>query len=465
MSRHAKIVCTLGPAVDSREKVEALMAAGMNVARINCSHGDWVTRAKWVSWIRQACGSVAPVAILVDLQGPKFRIGELRGGVLELRAGETVTVGRDRGCAISIPRPEIVAAMAPGGRLLLGDGNVELKIVSQAGDCFEARAVSGGSVKSRQGVTLVGKSFDVPVLTQQDVKDVVEAAKLGVDFVALSYVRSAADLVELRRLLDKHDPEIRMCAKVETRDAVREIGEIAKVTDLVMVARGDLGLQMDIEDVPMAQKKVVAVCATLGRPVIVATQMLESMLNSPRPTRAEASDVANAILDGADAVMLSGETAAGQYPIEAAKTMARLVEKAEGHFDHEARLSRNQLQVESTEAVAHAAVSLAGALRAKAVVTTTTSGLTPRLVSKFRPKMPILCAAWNERVRAQMAAVWGVEAILVDKPASTDDGVERAIQAFMKCRRLKVGDTVVITAGTPPGTAGGTNLVLVRTVG
>lgn len=468
MKRRTKIVCTIGPAVASKERLRDLIEAGMNVARLNCSHGDWESRAQWFSWIRELSPKIAPVAILADLQGPKFRIGELTSGHLDLVAGQQILVGQEATSDLPVPSDEIFAAMRTGDRVLLGDGNVEIKLGKQQGSRFEARVVSGGLVKSRQGVTLVGKAFDTPCLTEKDLQDLYEATRLGVDMIALSYVRRAGDMRELRRLVDKYDPEVKLCAKIETREAVKEIDEIIKVSDLIMVARGDMGLQMDLEDVPFTQKRIIERCGRAGKPVITATQMLESMIGSPRPTRAEATDVANAILDGTDAVMLSGETAAGQYPIEAAKTMSRIAEKAEGYFSYEDRAEHLALHatatLESTEAVAKAAANLATSLKAKAIVTTSTSGLTPRMVSKFRPKPPILCMTWNPRTYRQLAVIWGVEALLLDKMATTEATIQAAIDAFLDQKRIKVDDLIVVTAGVPPGVAGNTNMILVETV-
>lgn len=467
MKRRTKIVCTLGPAVATRERIADLIRAGMNVARINCSHGDWETRRKWVNWLRDLSPNVGPIAILADLQGPKFRIGEFPNGNVELKPGQALTIGQDPESDIAVPGDEIFEAMDPGSRLLLGDGDVEIKLGAMVGKRFSAKAISGGLVKSRQGVTLVGRSFQTACLTEKDLEDVYEACRCGVDYIALSYVRKASDLRELRRLVDKYDTSIKLCAKIETKEAIHELDEIMKVSDLIMVARGDLGLQMDIEDVPIAQKKIIVKCALAGKPVITATQMLESMVHSPRPTRAESTDVANAILDGTDAVMLSGETAAGEYPIHAVKTMARIAEKAESLFDHRHRLEiltgRNHT-LDCTEAVALAANNLATSLRVKAVLTTTASGHTPRMVSKFRPKAPILCVAWDDRTYRQMAVVWGVESIRLDAPGTTDEIVHNAIDAFMRFKRLKIGDQVVVTAGIPPGTPGHTNLILVQEV-
>lgn len=466
MKRRTKIVCTLGPSVNSNPQIKTMVANGMNVARFNTSHGDWATRRQWAEWITELQPAVCPIAILVDLQGPKFRIGAVPNDKIELAAGESVTVARDGACTISIDSEEVWSKMACGDRILLGDGDVEIKLGDAKEGGFNAKAVSGGLVRSRQGVTLVGKAFDVPALTDQDKEDVFEAMKVGADFIALSYVRRAADMRELRRLVDKYDPTVKIVAKIETKEGLKNIDEIIKVSDVVMVARGDLGLQMDLKDVPAAQKKIIAKCNAAGVPVITATQMLESMLHTPRPTRAEASDVANAILDGTDAVMLSGETATGQYPIEALKTMGGIAESTEPLIDHRSRMTRSDLMAadQETDSVAHAAVSIADTLKAKAIVTSSTSGATPRLVSRYRPQVPVLCACWDAKVQRQLAVVWGVEAAFVHPPVNTDDAVHTAIDGFLSTKRIKVGDKVVVTAGVPPGVPGKTNMLLVQDV-
>jgi len=467
MKRRTKIVCTMGPAVDSREAVQGLIEAGMNVARINCSHGDWEQRRRWIAWIRELSPAASPVAILVDLQGPKFRIGNLPQP-LDLQTGSMVTVGKVD-AVIPVEQDEILNAMEPNARLLLGDGEIELKLGPEIGDNrFEARVTCGGTLKGRKGVTLVGKVFDVPALTEKDVADVHEAAKLGADFIALSYVKSASDVRELRRLVDKLDPRIALCAKIEMRQGIKDLENILKVVDLVMVARGDMGLQMDIEDVPLMQKQIIDECTYAGKPVITATQMLESMISLPRPTRAEATDVANAVLDGTDALMLSGETAAGQYPFDCVRTMARIAEAAESQFDRH-KIERDfeeraRSGVSHTDAIAHAVSELSLLIKPRAIVTTTTSGQTPRLVSKFRPKAPILCATWDERTHRQLAVIYGVESILVPLPTSTDDVIQNAIDTFFRRKRLKLGDLVIITAGVPAGTPGHTNLILTQVV-
>ncbi len=440
----------------------------MDMARLNCSHGDWEAKAGWIEWLRE---HAPQVAVLADLQGPKFRIGDMGEG-LELEPESTVTVG-EGGAQIPIDQPEILAAMEPGTDLLLGDGEIELRIVAAAGkNRFEARVVNGGLLKSRKGVTLVGKVFDTPSLTGKDIEDVKEAVERGVDFIALSYVKNAADLRELRRVVDRMPggPGIRLCAKIETAAAVDDLANILKVADLIMVARGDLGLQMAMESVPLMQKAIIEACTWAGVPVITATQMLESMIENPRPTRAEATDIANAVLDGTDALMLSGETAAGKHPIECVRTMARIALAAETRFDRlridaawRARVKDGS--VDHTDAIAHAVGSLASQLAPSAIVTTTTSGLTPRRVSKFRPDVPILCGTYDDRTRRQLGIVWGVEALTMPLNDSTDETVQGAIDAFLRIGRLQCGDLVIVTAGVPAGHAGNTNLIMTQVVG
>lgn len=479
MKRRTKIVCTLGPAVDSRQAIKDLIAAGMNVARINCSHGGWEQREQWIRWVRELSPEVSPIAVLVDLSGPKTRIGPLAEPVAVtpgqrvtllppgVANGDLVSASTEDGATLCVPDPQLYRAMEPGDRLLFGDGDVQARLIEKTDEGITGKVLSGGLIKSKTGITLSGKSFGVKAITSKDEEDLARAAALGADIVALSYVRSPADVQALKHLVAKHDKEIRVCAKIETKEALREIDEIVKVSDVVMVARGDLGLQLDLEEVPVAQKRVIRKCNQAGVPVITATQMLESMMNLARPTRAEATDVANAILDGTDAVMLSGETAAGKFPIEACRIMNRIADHAEEMLDHHLKLddirySRNQLQV--TEAVAHSAVRLSEQLAVKAIVTTTTSGTSPRMVSKFRPRAPILCVCWRERTQRAMAVVWGVEAALGEPKENMDEVARHVFDLFIRCKRLKVNDPVVLASGFPTGTAGNTNLVIVESV-
>lgn len=468
MRRRTKIVCTLGPAVASRESIKKLIDAGMNVARINCSHGDWPTRRQWIDWVRELSPEIAPVGILVDLQGPKFRIGELNGGEISLVAGETVTLGPGKSVQIPVKQAEMVAALSPGSRVLLGDGEIELKIGKAQGEDFEAKVVFGGLLKSRKGMTLVGKVFECPALTEVDKRDAIEACKIGVDFLALSYVHRGSDLDELRALVSQHQNDVRLCAKIETGQALKNLDDILQKADMAMIARGDLGLQIDFEEIPIAQKRIIRRCNELGKPAITATQMLESMIHAPRPTRAEVTDVANAILDGTDAVMLSAETATGEYSIESVLTMARIAHETEPLYDHQSvmqkAIARHSKGMPSTEAIAFSVVSLADHTAPAAIVTTTTSGQTACLVSKFRPPTPVLCATWKPRTLTQMSVVWGVEAILTSRPDSTDENVRHAVEAFVRHKRIKSGETVLVTAGVPAGTPGNTNLILSHVV-
>lgn len=465
MKRKTKIVCTLGPATDSREAIARLIDAGMNVARLNCSHGDWTSKRRWFEWIREIETPSNPIAILADLSGPKFRLGSIPGRGREFAEGQVVRLGP--GGDLPVEDQTILSALTNGDRVLFGDGSVEVKVLGALSEGFQAKVLRGGRVGGRQGLTIVGKSFAVSPLTDKDLDDIRQAAEMGVDYIALSYVRHGSDMELLRAEVNKYDRTIGLCAKIETKSALKEIADIARLSDLVMVARGDLGLQMDLEDVPHAQKKIIRKCLEVGKPVVTATQMLESMVVASRPTRAEATDIANAILDGTDAVMLSGETAVGKYPVEAVRYMARIAERAESAFN-DADLLREEaeenLANDHTRAVAFGVAQLAAQIKPKAILTNTTSGQTARLVSKFRPRAPILCATYTPRVLRRLAAVWGVEAILVPLATTTDALIQNAIGAFVHDRRLKVGDVVVISAGVPAGTPGNTNLIMVQGV-
>ncbi|HRK21408.1 MAG TPA: pyruvate kinase [Fimbriimonadaceae bacterium] len=464
MRRRTKIVCTIGPSVDSRRSIARLIQAGMNVARLNCGHGDWETRAKWIGWIRELSPDVAPVGVLVDLQGPKFRIGVVRDNAFSIKPGQKLTLGSAPGCDVPVHQPEILCELKPGDRVLLGDGNVELRIRSDFGGEFVASAITGGIIRSKQGITVVGKIFASAAVTKKDLDDLRQALDLDVDFVALSYVNSADDLLRIRDEIDRRGKRTRICAKIETRAAIRNIESILAAADMAMVARGDLGLQMSLEDLPIAQKDIIRRCNHLGKPVVTATQMLESMMEAPRPTRAEVADIANAILDGTDAVMLSGETAAGKYPLECVRRMAGIARKAETLIDHDGILNRQTTReagkIGSTHAIALAVARLAQATTPRAILTTSTSGQTPCLVSKYRPSTSILSASWNESTHRQMSVVWGVESICIPIPRNTDEIVQNAMEGFVLRKRLRKGDRVIVTSGVPAGTPGSTNLIL-----
>lgn len=460
--RHTKIVCTLGPAVDSKKQIAALIKEGMNLARLNCSHGDWETKKQAIQWIKETSNELGPVGIMADLQGPKTRLGVLKENTITFTTNQMTSIGLADDVELPVGSPELVASMKKGDRILLGDGQVELKLTDGSGDRYTAKVIAGGTVKTKQGVTIVGRSFNIPALTTKDLGDIQAAVDAGCDYIALSYVRSAADMRELRDIVDRLDPSIKLVAKVETREALKEIDSIIALSDVIMVARGDLGLQMDVHEVPAAQKKIIARCNRAAVPVITATQMLESMMTTSRPTRAEASDVANAILDGTDAVMLSGETASGLYPIESVRIMASIALATEAHVRPQMG-GENKTGV-ATDVVAESAVNIARGIKAKAILTTSASGKTPCLVSKYRPSEPILVACWSDRVQRQLSIVRGVHALLVDPPLNTDDAIRATVNAFLRRKLIAIGDQVVITAGVPVGQPGNTNLIQVLTV-
>lgn len=463
MKRHTKIVCTLGPAVNSLSQIKALVKEGMSMARLNCSHGDWEGKLQMMEWVKQASSPLEPVAILADLQGPKFRLGVIENDKITVKAGDILTFGAE-GSTLPVPSKMLLGEMQVGDRILLGDGYVELKLLEEVDQVFQAKVLSNGDIKTKQGITVAGRSFSEPAITTKDLQDITAAIDAGVDYIALSYVRTAADMRELRAIVDKLDPGVKLIAKIETREALKDIENIVKLSDAIMVARGDLGLQMEIEDVPAAQKRIIHKSNLAGKPVITATQMLESMITNIRPTRAEASDVANAILDGTDAVMLSGETASGSYPIESVRIMAKIAEKTEPLFTLNPEIAEDAYRHSTTDIVANSAVDIANSLKTKAILTLSTSGFTPRMVAKYRPRNPIICACWNERVQRQLAICRGVQAIPVNAPVTTDDAIRSAVNASLRAKLLKVGQQIVVTAGVPVGQPGNTNLISVITV-
>lgn len=465
--RRAKIVCTLGPAVASREAIFALVEAGMNVARINCAHGDWEARRQWIEWIRQASEKVRrPIGVLADLSGPKIRLGRLpepmeleTGQTVQIRPGEVGGDGR-----LPLPVPVVFSTAKIGDKIILDDGSVEFKVIAVAEALIEAKVVQGGTAKSHRGVTLVGRNLPLPSLTEKDEQDLEAAIEAGVDWLALSFVRSAADVYALRTKMRQLGADIPIIAKIEQKEAVANLEKIIDASDAIMVARGDLGLHLDLEEVPIVQKRIIRACNKTAKPVITATQMLESMIEASRPTRAEVTDVANAILDGTDAVMLSGETAIGKRPAETVKWMAKIAERAEKSLDFTRGLSEMAGLTSVTEAVAHAACALSHTVHAAAILSATTTGGTARWVSKFRPKPPIVAITNRPETARRLALVWGVQPLVVPSVANTDEMTAVAIEAALRAKLVKPGDKVTITAGVPVNEAGKTNLIQVQPV-
>ncbi|MGM0920890.1 MAG: pyruvate kinase [Bacillota bacterium] len=473
--RKTKIVCTIGPASESVEKLTQLMEAGMNVSRLNFSHGDFEEHGARIKNIREASGKLnKDIAILLDTKGPEIRTHSMQDGAIELVAGSEVIVSMTEvlGTAdkFSISYEGLIDDVHAGSIILLDDGLIGLEVLEMNKEAKEIRTkvLNTGTLKNKKGVNVPGVSVKLPGITEKDANDIVFGIEQGVDFIAASFVRRAADVLEIRELLEKHDAgHIQIIPKIENQEGVDNIDEILEVSDGLMVARGDLGVEIPAEEVPLVQKELIKKCNALGKPVITATQMLDSMQRNPRPTRAEASDVANAIFDGTDAIMLSGETAAGSYPVEAVQTMNNIASRAEQALDYKQILAKRSEQADMTitdaigQSVAHTGLNL----QASAIVATTESGHTARMISKYRPKAPIVAVTSCESVSRKLALVWGVYPRNGEKAASTDEMLDQAVEESLESGIVKHGDLVVITAGIPIGETGTTNLMKVHVVG
>jgi len=469
--RKTKIVCTIGPASESPEVIKAMLLAGMNVARLNFSHGSRDEHGKRIDAIRKAVSETGmPVAILLDTKGPEIRLGTFAGGSARLETGQkfTLTTREVEGDEhmVSVTHAGLPGDIAPGFPVLLDDGLIELTVEEVTETDVICRVINGGSVGDRKGVNLPGSNVSLPAMGPRDREDIIFGIQEGVDFIAASFIRSAGDVLAIRRLLEEHDSNIEIIAKIENKQGLDNLDSILKVADGLMVARGDLGVEIPPEEVPLAQKHMIAQCNKLGKPVITATQMLDSMIRNPRPTRAEASDVANAIFDGTDAIMLSGETAAGIYPVESVATMARLAERTELAVDWDLLLSRQKIASQSvTDAISNACRQTAVRLGAAAILTSTQSGHTARMVSKYRPGMPIIAVTPNPAVLRKLLLTWGVAPILGRETDDTDEMIYEAITSALTKKLISNGDLVVITAGVPVGVPGTTNLLKVHVVG
>lgn len=469
--RQTKIVCTIGPASENISTLKEMLLAGMNVARLNFSHGNHQEHLTRINNIRKASSETkVPVAILLDTKGPEIRIGDFEGTItLETGQDFVLTANPDAGDTgkVFVNYPGLPQDVKPGDQILIDDGLIGLMVKEVVNQDIHCVVENGGQLLSRKGVNVPGVSVKLPSVTEKDVEDIVFGIKHQVDFIAASFVRTAADIIEIRRLLEQYNSPIQIIAKIETQAAVDNIEEILEVADGIMVARGDLGVEIPAEEVPLVQKQIIAQCNRRGKPVITATQMLDSMIRNPRPTRAEASDVANAIIDGTDAVMLSGETASGKYPVEAVKTMARIAEKTEKIILGEDYVPLMDLLAEKTitGAIGHATYTVAQELGAEAIITPTTSGSTPRMVARHRPQAPIVASSPDPVVCRQLLLVWGVIPVHTEKAEGTDAIISTGVKAALDAGVIKLGDLVVITAGVPAATAGTTNLLKVHVVG
>jgi pyruvate kinase len=468
-SRKTKIVATVGPASSSPKMLQHLMQSGVDIFRLNFSHGENSEKQKLVEQIREVSDRLGrDVGILADLQGPKIRTGKMKGNVMPLTRGDEVTIttadilGGD-GLIPTIYR-ELPRDVRPGSRILLDDGLLEFKVLSISGNDVRCSVVTGGILKNNKGINLPGVKVSAPCLTEKDLADLQFCLTVDIDYIALSFVRTAEDVEELKRIISASGRQIPVVAKIEKPEALRNFNKILAVTDAVMVARGDLGVEVQPEKVPVYQKRIIEACNRAGKPVITATQMLDSMIQNPRPTRAETSDVANAIIDGTDAVMLSAETASGDYPLEAVETMVRIAMEVE----HTGFMRRPEHAPDHTrgiaQAVAESACSAGGALKAKAIVVFTQSGSTAALISSFRPTTPIIAFTNSQEIRQRLALFWGVRCTGVGIMENTDQQIFE-VEKRLLASGFRKGDLVVIIMGIPIETRGSTNLLKVHQLG
>lgn len=469
-----KIVCTIGPSSESEEVLEQLINEGMSVARLNFSHGSIPEHKIKIDRIKKVRDKLRrPVAIMFDTKGPEIRLGNLKDDMepyLNVDDEYILTtkdlIGDEK--IASITYKELPKDIKKGDSILIDDGLIELKVESVTGDEIHTKVVNGGFIKSKKGVNVPNVKLRLPSLTEKDIADLKFGVKEDIDFVAASFVRTKEDVLNIRSVLESEGMyNIQIISKIENKEGLENIDAIIEVSDGIMVARGDLGVEIPTEEVPIVQKEIIKKCNLKGKPVITATQMLDSMIRNPRPTRAEANDVANAVLDGSDAIMLSGETASGAYPVEAVKTMAKIARAMEESIDYDELLREKILMNDRniTNSIGKSTCQIAADINADAIITATTSGGTSRAIAKFRPKNQIIAVTTDEKVRRQLSLTWGVEALLSEKIFSTDEVIANAVEISKSHGYVKSSDTVVLTAGVPVGLAGSTNLIKVQTVG
>ena len=471
--RKTKIVCTLGPSTESEEVMRQLMLEGMAVARMNFSHGSHEEQKKRLDMVKKLREELhLPVAALLDTKGPEIRIGDVEGGKLELKAGQDfiLTTEEMLGTAgkVTITYKELYKDVCPGDPTLIDDGLIGKEVRRIDGQDIICKVVNGGFISNHKGVNVPGVELKMPFVSEKDYSDILFAAEQGYDFVAASFTRTAEDILEIRKILDENGGEgIHIIAKIENMQGVENAEAILRVADGMMIARGDMGVEIPLEEVPVIQKKLIRLTIRMGKPVITATQMLDSMMKNPRPTRAETSDVANAIYQGTSAIMLSGETAAGAYPVEAVRTMARIAERTERDIDYTKEFKPRRLaeRPDVTSAISHATCTTAMDLHAAAIVAVSKSGRTVGMISKYRPSCPIIGCAMDERVCRQLNLSWGVIPLQLDEEKTADDLFDHAVGAAEHRGLVSRGELVVITAGLPLGMSGTTNMIKVHVAG
>lgn len=471
--KRTKIVATIGPATESKEVLKQLFEEGVNVCRLNFSHGtheEHQVKIDRIKEVREEMG--LPIAIMLDTKGPEIRLGTFKDSKeVRLESGDNYTltsrdIQGDENIA-SISYADLPKDISIGSRILIDDGLVGLRVLSKTETDIYTEVENGGVISQRKGVNAPGVDLKLPLLNDKDKSDILFGVKNDIDFIAASFVRTKEDVLEIRKVLeDAGNYDIKIISKIESEQGLENLDEILAVSDGIMVARGDLGVEIPTERVPLAQKEMIKKCNLAGKSVITATQMLDSMMRNPRPTRAEANDVANAVLDGTSAVMLSGETASGKYPLNAVKVMREIVEVTEQSIDYKELLEKqiSEISTSVTNAIGKSTCTIAQDLDAKAIITATTSGSTTRAISKFRPKSLIIAATTSERVRRQLALTWGAVSILVPALTTTDEVFKNSIDRVVEEKLVEEGDTVVITAGVPVGLAGSTNLIKVQTI-
>jgi pyruvate kinase len=467
--RRAKIVCTLGPAVESPEKVRELIAAGMNMARLNLSHGGYDEHQNRLDRVREAAAEAGvPIAILVDLQGPKIRLARFKDGPHDLARGEIFTITTDdvdgTKDRVGTTYKGLPGDCKAGDRILIDDGKVTVEVVEVKGNDVVTKVIEPGAVSNNKGINLPGVAVSVPALSEKDMDDLRWGLKVGADFIALSFVRNADDIKDVHRIMDEEGIRVPVIAKIEKPQAVDNLVSIVDAFDGIMVARGDLGVELPIEDVPLVQKRCVELARDAAKPVIVATQMLDSMITNSRPTRAEATDCANAVLDGADALMLSGETSVGEFAIEAVATMARIIQKTEEGGLERIRPLKHEPRTKGG-AITKAAVEVGAIVGAKFLVAFTQSGDSARRMSRLRSRIPILALTPDRGTYNRLALSWGVEPMITPVVSHTDEMVKQVDGLLLESKRTTIGDNVIIVAGSPPGIPGSTNAMRVHRMG
>ena len=470
--RKTKIICTLGPSTDKDGVLRELVANGMNVARFNFSHGSYEEHKGRLDMLKAIRAELnKPVAALLDTKGPEIRLKEFKNGVEMLEAGQTFTLttreveGTKEICSITYK--DLPQDVQPGGTIMLDDGLIKLQVQTVNDTDIVCKVLNNGKIKNKKGVNVPGVHLSMPYMSQRDRDDIIFGAQQGFDFIAASFVRTAQDVYDIRNLLNEYDSNIRIIAKIENREGVNNIDSILAAADAVMVARGDLGVEIDFTELPGIQKNIIERSFSFGKPIVTATQMLDSMIVNPRPTRAEISDVANAIYDGTSAIMLSGETAAGAYPVEALKTMSAIAERTEQEGFHlrGRTMDSNPGKISVSDATAHAACLTARDVNAAAIVTVSESGTTARLLSKYRPQQPIIACVMREQVQRQLSLSWGITPLMMSLAHSTDELIEMSTALAKENGYLHNGELAVVTAGVPVGVSGTTNMIKIHMVG